>query len=1432
MNRFLNKTFRYLIISFIAVFFPVITVSSQKTINDYARVTEVFNVITTNVDSVRVADMSVFEPLDTALFIVMKGVEVYVPEDPVSPGNWGIIKDPDQNIGVYNILLVDTVIDDIVIFTTSLREDLRTIKTIEDIQLVKVRGGKDVYEVNEPLTCDPWDPVTGTGGVFALIAGRKIVLNSTINVTEKGFTGGNPDTNLKKVLSVDYYKGSCSEAVDSFYRESAVDSSGRRGESIVYTDFQYSRGLFSITNGGGGGNGKYSGGGGGGNYGKGEKGGKESENCSPGDFNLGGLGGGKGITAFYDDTVNYRSRIIMGGGGGTGTQNPDSLRFATKGGNGGGIIILLTDTIENPGDDSVTVSARGESVTDMASAGAGGGGGGGVIVLEATSFLGKITFDVRGGSGGWTNHLDPTGPGGSGGAGVIWHRGVFLPGVKTKIINGKPGAHTTSGARGAANASTETGKVKNKLRIPLSGFLFNVMPEDKDICEGETPGTIYASTPKGGTGTYTYEWFQSFDKNTWVNAPGVNTSKNYISGPQTDTTYFRRIVTSGVTKDTSLILAVNVLPELENNNIAADDTICSGTVIPEIKDDPVYNIFGGNGKYKYSWLWSTNLINWNTVTGRNDSILEDETPAQTTYYRRIVNSHVCWDTSNRVTMTVLPIITDNEIFSGALVFPDDTICENDNAQLISGMGPEGGDGDYKYLWQSSFNKLSWNPTVPSNSQNFDPGNLTDTVFYRRIVISGSHDVCKDTSKIVTVLMHSFIANNLIARDTIICMDDPDLQLKQLSGSVGGGDGIYKYYWQSQAQSGSWQAAGNADTLAGFEPGYIQDTILYRRYIVSGACDSFSNEIEVIVQDSIMNNLIADNDTICRDAVPALLTGTFPTGGDIEFSLPAYQWESSLNSTTWAMVSGADQQGYQPPSLSDTTYYRRRVTSGNCIHFSDPVVIIVQAPVTNNAIQNGLVDSTCYETTLDLDGTAGIFEMTGGDMVNYSYGWQKSIDGQDWSPAPGINNLADYSTEELILPAYYRRFVTSGACSNTTPPTYVFINPRPTAWILESSYLTDCYDSHEGPVEVSIPYTLTGADPFRIVSFDGFDNDTIDNVLETTGSFTDNLTTANTSDFNIEIVGLMDGNGCIAYPDSLKGMVTMTVYKKPEINITGDDEPRQVCDDLIQLTATQDVGTGYWMKATGDEDLTINDPEQLSVQVSTRHGTGNSKYYRLYRIARNWPVPAEDICTSRDSVEVIFWKGPEPAYAGKAGDEFDTTIYFADYMYMYANPPTAGSGKWSIISGSANIENDTLYNTKINLGGQNLDEALDYTFRWTVNNGVCLETYDDIIVARRDLRIYESFSPDGNSINEFFTIEGLDYADSWDLKIFSRSGNLIKQITKGLDETGLEEDELWDGTYDVGRPVESGIYYYILEVTKGDHAPYQYKGFVVIARERQ
>ena len=715
---------------------------------------------------------------------------------------------------------------------------------------------------------------------------------------------------------------------------------------------------------------------------------------------------------------------------------------------------------------------------------------------------------------------------------------------------------------------------------------------------------------------------------------------------------------------------------------------------------------------------------------------------------------------------------------------------------------------------------------------YNPDTLITTRYFRRLIYSGAEDVCKDTSNVVTILVHPLISNNIIARDTIICADDPGLILTQQAGTVGGGDGSdYIFEWQSQPQGASWDAAGKIDTLINYQPGYLTDTIMFRRFVTSRACSDMSNQIEVIVQDSILNNLIADNDTICYGAIPEPLTGQSAlTGGD---GIYVYQWQKRLNNTDWEDITGATQTNYAPPSLVDTTFYRREVISGKCLHESDFKTVIVQALIANNAIKNGLTDETCYQTSLFLDGTAGLTEISGGDETQYICQWEKSADNINWSPAPATSNLEDYTTEDLLLPAYFRRNVESGACTDISASTYVSINLRPTGEFISQTYPALCYDSEIGTVEIPVEYKLTGTPPYNLVYQDGFDNDTVENILTDEGSFLTYYTTSDTTLFEIELTDLTDANGCIAFSDSLTGLVSAVLYRRPGAIILEDEDTVEVCDDYIQLESQQDVGFGFWTQVAGDENLSIDDFSAITIQATTIFNSKNSQYYKLYRTNINWLADGEENCFARDSVEVIFWHEPDPAYAGsRPGREYDTIIYFADYMYLYADPPTAGSGKWTLLSGEAFIENDTLYNSYVYLGDQNLDETVEYLFEWKISNGICDIPPDNLRISRRDLRLYEGFSPDGNRINDFFEIEGLDYTDEYDLKIFTRSGNLIKRIRKGLGEEGIPGNQLWDGTYDGGRPVETGIYYYTLEVKKGDQDIYQYKGSIVVTRESQ
>ncbi|KPK83577.1 MAG: hypothetical protein AMS27_12480, partial [Bacteroides sp. SM23_62_1] len=1030
---------------------------------------------------------------------------------------------------------------------------------------------------------------------------------------------------------------------------------------------------------------------------------------------------------------------------------------------------------------------------------------------------------------GWTNHTDPTGGGGLGGAGVIWHSlEDNLPvNVTKKIENGKPGQHIIYGTRGAIGSSSPKGVIIPNLKIPISGFLFNVMPEDQDVCEGVEPVPFYASKPKGGTWEYTYKWLRSPDKTTWSDAPGKNDSIYYVPGLLNDTTYFRRIVYSGLTVDTSLILTINILPILENNNIAPDDTICKGSFIPDLKDDPFFNIIGGDGTYTFEWESRTDTSAW-ASTGITDTILRSIKQYETTYYRRVVRSHVCKLISDSLTITVLDSIHNN------FISPDDIICENDDGQPITGQAVTGGDGTYTYFWQSSMDSATWDyAKAPHTLPDYDPDTLVTTRYYRRLVYSGSEDVCKDTSNIIKILVHPLITNNIIARDTTICADDPGLILIQQSGTVGGGDGVnYAYEWQSKPQGGIWGQAGKTDTLVNYETGYLTDTITFRRYMTSGACSDISNEVVVILQDSILNNLIADHDTICQGSIPNALTGQSPVGGD---GIYAYLWQKKTNITDWEDITGATLAGYAPPSLVDTTYYRRKVTSGKCFHFSEFKTVIVQAPIANNVIKNGSTDEACYETSLLLDGTSGPSEVSGGDEAEYIYNWEKSPDNINWNPAPGTIDQADYTTEDLLLPAYFRRNIESGACTDISASTYVSINQRPTGEFINNDYPALCYDADIGPVEIQIQYKLTGTPPYRMIYNDGFENDTLENILLGENSFSHYVTTIDTNLYEIVITALTDANGCIAYSDSLTGMVTAVLYRRPGavILIDGDTvqvDTVQVCDDCILLGSQQDVGYGYWEKVSGDENLSIDDSSSIIILACTDFDSKNSQYYKLYRTNINWPVNGGENCFARDSIEVILWQEPDPAYAGsRPAEEYDTTIYFADYMFLYADPPTAGSGEWTLLSGMALIDNDTLYNSFVDLGDQNLDETVEYVFHWTISNGICPVTSDELRITRRDLRIYEGFSPDGDGINDFYVIEGLDYTDAYDFKIFTRSGNLIRRIHKGPGGEGLSGDHLWDGTYDGGRPVETGIYFYTLEVKKGDRDTYHYHGSIILTR---
>ena len=82
------------------------------------------------------------------------------------------------------------------------------------------------------------------------------------------------------------------------------------------------------------------------------------------------------------------------------------------------------------------------------------------------------------------------------------------------------------------------------------------------ICSGSLPGTITGTIPTGGNGTYTYYWEMSTagPDSGFAAAGGTNNAQNYIPGTLTQSSWFRRTVSSGSCSSTSTVLEIPVTP--------------------------------------------------------------------------------------------------------------------------------------------------------------------------------------------------------------------------------------------------------------------------------------------------------------------------------------------------------------------------------------------------------------------------------------------------------------------------------------------------------------------------------------------------------------------------------------------------------------------------------------------------------------------------------------------------------------------------------------------------------------------------------------------------------------------------------------------------------------------------------------------------------
>ncbi|HNW56538.1 MAG TPA: gliding motility-associated C-terminal domain-containing protein [Bacteroidales bacterium] len=739
-------------------------------------------------------------------------------------------------------------------------------------------------------------------------------------------------------------------------------------------------------------------------------------------------GNGGGIVIILCDTLKGNGKSILADG--ASSLNAGSNAGAGGGGGGGTIAVYLQSFSSTTGTSALTISAKGgNGGNNPGGFGHGGGGGGGFINVFNVSIPANVTIKATRGNAGGSGatagadgdidttfvpilngflfnsvissisgtqvdsicsnvvpkELSGTLPvGGSGSYTYLWQKSYDLSGPVTDIPSSNSTNYTPSDlesdtvwfrriVKDDLTALTDISKwVEIRVQTAISG---NLVGKDTTICYNQDPLSLIPlnSGPSNGNGFYTYRWIRNLNNTDWLtssDATGTNTGNSYDPSSLTQTTYFKRIVTSGMCVDYSPAVTVNVLPSITGNiTERPDSVICEGSLFKALGASAPA---GGNLTYNYLWQDSTASGAWATATGTNDAAIYNVDTAtfsiiESRYFRRVVFSgpdSVCRINSSPIRLTRYHKILNNSILA------DQTICSGSAPAALTGSAPLKGSLAYTYQWQDSSKVTGSWTTKGITDFSFSPSALTDTTWYRRIVNSSK---CADTSLSVKINVHKPILNNVVSllsgsSDTTICIGAIPHMLK--GGVPTGGTGIpgdYAYQWLDSVAGSSWNAISSAGTGINYQPPLLAQTTYYKRQVISGSCTVLTNNyVTVTVLPLIANNIISSSQTVCYNTVPALLTGATLSGGSGTYTC---LWEQSTDGVIWAAAGGTNNTvNYQPPVLTEPVKYRRIVKSGeyDCCSSVSNVVSIGIYVLPTGTITNTSDTTICEGSKINLN----------------------------------------------------------------------------------------------------------------------------------------------------------------------------------------------------------------------------------------------------------------------------------------------------------------------------------------------------------------------------------------------------------------------------------------------------------------------------------
>ncbi|MGX5819376.1 Ig-like domain-containing protein, partial [Chitinophaga lutea] len=676
-------------------------------------------------------------------------------------------------------------------------------------------------------------------------------------------------------------------------------------------------------------------------------------------------------------------------------------------------------------------------------------------------------------------------------------------------------------------------------------------------------------------------------------------------------------------------------PPITGNTISAAQHICAGSDAADLTGTAV--IAGGNGTYTYQWKQSSSATTgfW-PIAGATGATYDPGVLNATTYYKRIITSGTCVDSSNiiRIQVNQVPVFTVNS--------PIDA-C---NAS---------GKFEVEYVI-SAGNPTLYDLTALPNAL---PGfiNLTD-----QPITTGKITINYDAS--TPAGTYNF---RIRFKDAIGCYSEQDFTVTLESLSVPAWIEI----------TPSRVCAGSTITLTakGGTLGTNANWVWYIDNCGNGTPIGYGTTFTRTVNATTTFAVRAESNRACKNSDCATATITVDqmpldadAGPDQEqcnngsFSLAAVAAAPAPAVGTWSFVpsqpAGVTISDIHDPAATvngvpegQSVTLRWTITNFTCTSDPDEVTLVNLRRIGNNTVASA--QAICPGATpAALTGTLP----TGGNGT-YTYQWQISTNGTDFTDIGGAAGQ-NYAPGALTATTWYRRVVSSGTCTHTSLPVQITVNTLP-AFTVNN---TGAYCTTLGNVSVS--YTVTAGTPTRYdlesPNLTGF-------TAVLNGDLVANPPTivipANTPAGQYQFtLTLRDAIGC-------ESEQTFTItFETPSTITDVDASADEICEgESTTLTVNGTLGTGAtWTWYTGSCGGT-------AVGTGTSIVVSPTVTTRYYVRGVSGSMCGNSAC---QEIEITVFA---PPVAANAGSDLE---HCNDGNFQLAGnvpAPAGAQGKWSVVS---------------------------------------------------------------------------------------------------------------------------------------------------------